>query len=194
MDQLTLGGFEPSPERLRHRLFFALLPDAATRARIEAVTLQSLSRVPGGGRRVRPHRYHLTLRWLGDHPDAHAHVLDMATHAARGVRLAPFDLDLDLRGAFPSARVCWLGCRQAPAALPALRVRLDQGLLGGPVRLKGGTALVPHVTVLRDCIDPWPEGALESPVPWRVERFVLLRSDLDGGHAYEEVAAWPLQG
>ncbi|MBB1059465.1 RNA 2',3'-cyclic phosphodiesterase [Marilutibacter spongiae] len=193
MDQLPLGGFEP-PARRRHRLFFALWPDATTRARIEAATVESMPLVRGSGRRLRPHRYHLTLRWLGDHPDAHTHVLDMATHAARRVRLAPFDLHLDLRGAFPSARVCWLGCRQAPAALPALRARLDEGLLGGPVRLKGATALVPHVTVLRDCVDPWPEGMLASPVAWRIERFVLLRSDLDAGHAYEEVAAWPLEG
>ncbi len=192
MEQLDLAGLPATDATPRYSLFFALWPDAATRARIDEATTRLLPGVRGGGRRLRPDRYHLTLRWLGEHPAEHAPVHDMAMRAAAGVRLAGFEMPLDIADGFPSSRVCWLGSRQAPASLHALRTRLDAGLAGGPVRLKGATALVPHVTVVRDCGQPWPRVPLDPPIPWRVERFVLVRSDLANRHAYEEVGSWPL--
>ena len=192
MQQLDLAGLPAHDAKPRYSLFFALWPDAATRARIDEATARHLPLIRSGGRRLRPQRYHLTLRWLGEHPEAHDHVREMAVKAAGSIRMAPFELLLEKAGGFPSSRVCWLGCRQAPPALFDLRSRLDAGLSGGPVRLKGATALVPHVTVVRDCAEPWPEVELDPPISWRVDRFVLLRSDLQRGFAYDEVGAWPL--
>lgn len=197
MSQLPLAGLEAPDTTRRHSLFFALWPDDATRTRIDAAATQVEAAHAHGGRRLRPHRYHLTLRWLGDLAAAHERELDAAREAAEAVRRAGipgFGLPLDIAGGFASARVCWLGCRDAPQALRGLRAALDDGLARSGMKFGKGQALVPHVTVARDCRRSWPETALESPVPWRVDGFALIRSDIQRQHAYTVVGQWSLPG
>lgn len=195
MSQLSLAGLEAGDTTPRHSLFFALWPDDATRACIDAVATHVEAVQPHGGRRLRPHRYHLTLRWLGDLAAAHERELDAARGAAEAVHRAGvpgFDLALDIAGGFASARVCWLGCRDAPDALQGLRAALDQGLARSGVKFRKAQALVPHVTVARDCRRSWSDTRLESPVTWRIDGLVLIRSDIQRHHAYTVVDRWGL--
>ena len=58
---------------MSHNLFFALWPDDDVRARIASAARQLKKAHAPRGRWIEPHRYHLTLRYLGAHatvPDA----------------------------------------------------------------------------------------------------------------------------
>jgi 2'-5' RNA ligase len=54
-----------------------------------------------------------------------------------------------------------------------------------------GGALVPHVTVLRD-VRPDCAAALDSPVPWGVDEFVLVDSVVGTAAPYVVLSRWPL--
>lgn len=170
------------PRRAVHRLFFALWPDAALRRRIDATTAQLAAAQGIRGRRLRPQRYHLTLRFLGDFDPLPEAVIDAAMVAADEVRVAAFDLRLDRAGSF-GGRVGWLG----PAGLPpglhalwaALGLALDRHGLAyesdAGARSSAGPAWTPHVTVMRG-MRPVLAGSDITPLPWPVDRFVLIRS------------------
>ncbi|WP_111266565.1 RNA 2',3'-cyclic phosphodiesterase [Marilutibacter maris] len=192
--QPQLAGFETPDPTPRYSLFFALWPDDATRARIERAADAAESTQPHDGRRLRPHRFHLTLRWLGEWPRQHARELDAASAAAEAACAATdaFEMSLDIAGGFAPARVCWLGCDTAPTPLHALRGALDRALLHSGVKFRKGQALVPHVTVARDCRRPWDTSAIDPPIHWQVDRIVLIRSDIQHNHAYTIAGEWPL--
>lgn len=173
-------------------MFFALWPDAATRAAIAAATA-NLEPGLGGGRRIAPHRYHLTLPFLGEHPADCAAVVAAARRAAAFVRAPAFELVLDRAGSFPIATApCFLGCRHAAPALHALWDGLENALAAEAVPVRASRERVPHVTVLRGAKPPWPDTPLSPPIRWAVRDFHLLRSDLQGGFAYDVLAGWPL--
>ncbi|MCF7220650.1 2'-5' RNA ligase family protein [Marilutibacter chinensis] len=197
--QAQLAGFEVADATPRYSLFFALLPDDAIRARVDAAATAVEAGQPHGGRRLRPHRYHLTLRWLGTLPENCERELEVARGAAESACTAgigAFKLPLDIAGGFASARVCWLGCHTVPTALHELRAALDDGLVrrgaAAGVRFGKGPALVPHVTVARDCRQVWTETAIDAPVPWHVDGFALVRSDIQRHHAHAVVGRWVL--
>lgn len=169
-----------------HRLFFALWPDAAVRACIDAAA-QALARDHAlRGRRVRAERSHLTLHFLGAVPDS---ALDAALDAGNAVDAARFELVLDRAGGFSRARVAWLGCADVPSRLIDLHAQLRDALAvrGLPVESR---AYAPHVTVQRDVRGAVTEAAIE-PIAWPVNEFVLIDSRPDRG--YVEVGRWPLR-
>ena len=151
------------------RLFFALWPDAATRAALERWSV-AIHRV-AGGRATRPDSIHMTLAFLGDcDPDR----LDGLKAAAAGVRTEPFELVLDEAGFWKHNRIAWTGATQTPEALATLVDDLRSGLVAAGFAFDP-KPFVPHVTLVRKARPAFAMPALE-PIRWRVTGFVLVRS------------------
>ena len=138
---------------------------------------------------------HLTLRFLGDVPEA---ALDGVARSVREAASAGRPLDLEVRGAgaFPSARrarVLWLGLGgevdQLGSLVADLGARLERTGLPPEPR-----PFLPHLTLGRSRQPRGVAGlaaALEQaaagpPLPWRAEALTLFRSHLGPGGARHE--------
>lgn len=167
------------------RLFFALQPDAATRARCADAARTGQ---PGHCRWVAPENIHLTLVFLGATTPEQR---DCAERAVDGHGVSPFVLSLNSMGHFPKPQVTWLGTTTIPAEL----IRLVQFLTNGLSRC--GFSLdarpyVPHVTVARKARRPPTRRSIE-PIPWHCDAFVLMKSDtVHGLPRYEVLRRWRL--
>lgn len=165
------------------RLFFALWPDDAVRARLDAAR-RALT-VPG--RPVPARNLHLTLVFLGDVAAAPVEALDIRAATAG---IAPFALTLDRFGSFPRARVAWL----APSTPPPVLLRLADAIATA-CRAAGLTPdtrpYQPHLTIARST-DAVADAAI-APQAWPVSDFCLVESARDAdGSAYTVRARWPL--
>jgi 2'-5' RNA ligase len=167
------------------RLFFALWPDAATRAQLDewGRVLHAVS----GGRRTRAANLHLTLAFIGDIDDAR---LADVEHAASAVDPAPFVLNIDAPGYWKHNRIVWAGANNEPDELHSLVAQLRGGLTRAavPFDMKGFAA---HITLLREARALAPVPALD-PIAWGISGFALVRSvSAAGGSAYQVHRAWP---
>lgn len=166
------------------RCFYALWPDAATRAGIMAAARN----IPHQGRPVEPGNLHLTLVFLGRITRAQ---IERLLQTTPDLQYPPFTLDLDRAGWWSGPRVLWL----APALCPDPLSRLVEGL--ADVARRQGIALderpfSPHLTIARK-VREFAETAVFEPVKWRTGEFHLLESkSLKSGVVYEPLAAWPL--
>ncbi|WP_119718395.1 RNA 2',3'-cyclic phosphodiesterase [Cognatilysobacter tabacisoli] len=171
------------------RLFFALRPDDATRAALAECAEDFRRRAALDGRPVPASRLHLTLVFLGATTGAEDPLERAARTAGDAVRAAPFELVLDAGGAFPGARVGWLGASTVPAALRQLRAAVVGSLEAAGVVPPRAADFRPHVTVQRD-LRRLPDAIALPPLRWAVDGFALLRSE--PGRGYACVASWPL--
>ena len=168
------------------RLFFALWPDAALRARIGAAAAV-LGHVPEG-RRVRLDNFHVTIAFVGGVPSAQIAAVQRIGAAQRAGRFA---LCLAAYEYWPKPEVVVAAVRVIPSPLQSLWDHLHQdlgalGLARAPKRLR------PHVTLARQiALDPkLPEM---SPLLWRAESFSLMRSDTSGSESiYTVLDTWRL--
>ena len=167
------------------RLFFALWPDEKTRRELAA--LQTL--LPQGqGRWVHGADLHLTLQFLGQvAPDRQACI----SRAAADVEGQAFELCITHLDFWSRPRVAWAGPDQVPEALSRLVADLGGHLesCGFP---RESRTYRPHVTLVRKAP---PSGviALEKPITWPVEDFVLVESRPGGEPPwYRVVECWPL--
>lgn len=169
------------------RLFVALTPAEALRARIAAV-LDALVRGDRAGavRWTRADQVHLTLRFLGATAPERVPALEGALDGI-AADTAPLELAVGGCGAFPDwrrPRVVWLGI-EANQALAALARRTEEAVtaLGyapedRPFR--------PHLTLGRvrqgrragNLEEAARAAASDPPVPWRVESLALYESHL----------------
>ncbi|MEO6291836.1 MAG: 2'-5' RNA ligase family protein, partial [Burkholderiaceae bacterium] len=85
----------PSPAVPTDRLFFAILPDPATAARIGAFTQQLSSEHGLRGRPLLADRLHITLHHLGDYAGLPDGLIDSACQAAGQIKTAPFDVTFE---------------------------------------------------------------------------------------------------
>jgi 2'-5' RNA ligase len=176
-----------------NRLFFALWPTEAVRRAADEAARGLRMKMQPGGYLSAPERYHVTLLFLGDTVPAAQEAAARA--AAAKLRAAPFELQLDLASSFPRNREIpwWLGPRETPAALSAFYEALREQMVAGgvtPERLR----FVPHLTILRNARLALPPTPI-TPIPWRVDEFVLVRSRLDLKPVeYELLERWPLRG
>ena len=174
-----------------HNLFFALWPDEATRARLAAAA-ESLRPIAPDGRWIKPPRYHLTLQFLGGHAALPPALVEGAMEAAARVRIAAFDLTLDVAGSFVHTRIpCWLGCSVVPPELPQLFDALAAVLRENTCAVIGAPSLTPHVTVLRGAQHAFA-AQLDAVVHWRVAEFVLIDSRMHPPAPYRLLGRWPL--
>jgi 2'-5' RNA ligase len=177
-----------------HRLFFALMPDEATRDRLHHAAMQLKKASPLGGRWINPRRYHLTLQFLGDFDGLPQALATQACAAAAKVKVAPFPLELDRAGGFRNRSIpWWLGPAAEVPGLATLWHGLGLELARAGVRVPGGQGFRPHVTVLRDARHALPDTPI-APVIWHVDSFSLVHSVLGAQNAYTSLGTWPLAG
>ena len=161
----------------RHRVFFALWPDDATRAAISRA-MRDAVRV-SGGRPIAKERLHVTIAFLGELTAAGLDV-------ARGVPpipVGPFGLTLDAVGVWPESKILWLAPSTMPDALRQLEERLWTALVERGFRAEE-RVYRPHVTLARRAraVD-----AVVEPVHFPVRDLALVESFPDGRNVYYEV-------
>jgi 2'-5' RNA ligase len=167
----------------RHRVFFALWPDEATRSALLRATRAAVQ--ASGGRPIAKDRLHLTVAFLGELTAAGVAV-------ARGVppiEVGGFELSLDAIGVWPESRVLWLAPRLLPGPLAELEARLWERLAAQGFSA-ADRVYRPHVTLARRAR---PVAANIEPVRWPVADLVLVESFPDGRSVhYEVLERWPL--
>jgi 2'-5' RNA ligase len=167
------------------RLFFALWPDDATRAALQACA----PRQPrASGRPIPGEKLHLTVLFLGQ--TTHG-VRQCIESAAAAVRCPPFVLKLTRTGYFPRSRVLWAGMAEVPEELAALHEALKAGARSCGCAIET-RAYSPHITLLRNATGPLP-SADRLEVIWEVREFALVASRSTAeGTCYETLKSWPL--
>ena len=167
----------------RHRVFFALWPDDATRSAISRATRDAV-RV-SGGRPIAKERLHLTVAFLGELTAAGLE----AARTVPPIGVGAFELTLEALGVWPESKVLWLAPLEPPEALAALEARLWDGLAARGFRAED-RVYRPHVTLARRARPP---AAGVDPVRWAVSDLALVESWPDGRCVhYEVLERWPL--
>jgi 2'-5' RNA ligase len=167
------------------RVFFALWPHLGVQAQLleHGRELHRLT----GGKLTRQESIHLTLVFLGD---VGVERLEDVHAAGAGVAFKPFTLSVDHAGCWNHNRVAWLAPRATPEALRALVAGLEAGLERAEFRFDA-RPYAPHITVIRKARCGRIDIAI-APIEWRVENFVLVRSQLDSeGSRYTVIGRWP---
>jgi 2'-5' RNA ligase len=174
-------------------LFFALWPDADTRARI-AEAAAALRLGGGQARPVPPENYHLTLAFIGEAAPSELAVL----RQIGGAQYAPrCTIKVDAYEYWPQSQVVVATVRAPPPPLTELQGRLrdDVALRRGPAVLTRDRATPvwrAHVTLARKMAQA-PVLQAMSHFYWNAASFSLVRSDTGGAHSiYTVVDTWPL--
>ena len=173
------------------RLFFALWPDARTRALIADAA--SAIRVCGPARLVPRENYHLTLAFVGE---ATLPQLAVLQQIGRDQRAAGCTIKVEALDYWREPQVVVAVARETPPALDGLCMRLHQDLalrdVAGPPLAPPAALLRAHVTLARKVAQA-PVLQAMSPFHWNARSFSLVRSDTSGPHAvYTVVDTWPL--
>ena len=165
------------------RVFFALWPDAETRARLARATKDAVRH--SGGRPIAKDRFHVTVAFLGSLTPAG---LEIAS-GVPPIGVGAFALVLDTIGVFAASRTLWLGSRSVPPALTELEHRLWEALTAkGFVREE--RIYRPHVTLARRAR---PVDVAVAPVEWPVADLALVESLPAGRNVhYEPLRTWTL--
>jgi RNA 2',3'-cyclic 3'-phosphodiesterase len=165
------------------RVFFALWPDAQTRARLARATKDAVRH--SGGRPIAKDRFHVTVAFLGNLTPAGLEI----ANAVPPIEVGAFTLVLDVVGTFESSRSLWLGTRSVPPALMELERRLWERLVAkGFIREQ--RIYRPHLTLARRAR---PVEAEITPVEWPVTELALVESLPAGRNVhYEPLRSWPL--
>lgn len=181
------------PPRVSHNLFFALQPGDEVRARIDAAAHRLKEEHPSSGRWIKPHRYHLTLRYLGAHARLPDELIAAALSSGDRLRVPAFEFALETAGSFANRTIpWWIGCRDMPPGLGALWDAISTGLDKHGLRA-AGEERIPHVTVLRDADRLLPSMPV-APIAWPVEEFALVDSLLGPEPMHKVLHRWCLSG
>ena len=172
------------------KLFYALWPDAGTRATLaeEDRTLFA----GNGGKMVPPDEYHLTINYLGEVDDGLLPALEeLGQRAAATVPSSVVELD----------RVEWWKessvLVRSASSIPEPLIRVDHALAVG---LKAAGVVQPprplklHLTLVRS-VKPHPLGTGKvPPLAWSADQLALVKS-VDGGRPrYQVLGQWPFGG
>lgn len=189
------------------RAFVAIELPPSVRSQLGALIDRLARRAPAGAVRwVRPEAIHLTLKFLGQVPEARLGPLAQAlADAARG--RPAFSVRLAGLGVFPNPerpRVLWLGVEDPGGPLARLQRDLEGALaaLGSPREQRGFS---PHLTLGRVRREASARQAAQAGEALqqagavdlgelRVVEIVLFRSELrPSGAVYHRLAASPLE-
>jgi len=188
--QLSLAGFEPAQPS--DRLFFAVMPDAATAQRIAALAQRLRGELGLRGQPRPTAHFHITLHHLGDYVGLPADVLAQARAAAAGVAQAGFDVIFDHVASFNAKRKLPLvlrGQEPALAELVQLQQALGQRMATCGLGRRVEKLFVPHLTLLYDDRSIAPQ--VIEPLRWRVDELLLVHSLL-GRTEHRVLGRWPL--
>ena len=176
----------------RHRLFFALVPNAGTRLRIARAAEQLNSHFHPRGHWTAAERYHITLHFLGDYPELRPDDVGRASAAAAKIVMPAFDLLFDSASSFHGHTPPWvLRCPEPAEPIRKLWHALEIALVAEKFRTESDRTYTPHITVLRDADKPLQSTPI-TPIDWPVRDFVLMHSQLGRERKYTELARWPL--
>ncbi|HZQ00361.1 MAG TPA: 2'-5' RNA ligase family protein [Reyranella sp.] len=165
---LATRRFQRHQERLfapqdKGRLFFAVIPDAETAARMAEVAGSLRMAFGLTGKPVAPARFAVPLLRV-DGDDA-----DEATERAESVAMPSFRAVFDRIGSFPNGALVLRG-EEGTIGLEVLHQRLSDTFDARPGRARRFT---PHVTLLRD--RQRIEEQHVEPIEWTVREIVLVR-------------------
>jgi 2'-5' RNA ligase len=167
----------------RHRVFFALWPDDATRAAISRATRDAVG--SSGGRPIAKERLHMTVAFLGELTAAG---LERA-RAVPPIAVGPFELSLDAVGVWPESKILWLAPTAPPDSLMQLEAKLWEALVERGFRSEDRDYR-PHVTLARRAR---PVEANVEPVVFSVRELAFVESFPEGRNVhYEVLERWPL--
>lgn len=155
------------------------------------------------GRPVPPENFHITIAFLGEHPEP---LIEDVHLALERIRVPAFDLSLAGMGLFGSDkhRVLYAGVTPVPE-LARLHEKVLQSARGAGISL-ARVRFFPHVTLARFNAGLRGEAAQEMRDfaarrtsfrvgPFAVNDFTLFRSTLGrNGPIYEKLAVYPLAG
>ncbi|NIO43145.1 MAG: RNA 2',3'-cyclic phosphodiesterase [Burkholderiales bacterium] len=180
-------GSVSAPDRGAQRLFFALWPNPKLQEALHRIG-QSMQEAVSG-RLVKEQNIHLTLAFLGS---VSAERLDDLLAIGDSIRAEKFELKLSEIGCWTRSAVGWIAPESVPEPLEVLVLGLRQRLLKTGF-LVDERPFAPHVTLLRKArcrLKPLPP---KTPLEWRINQVVLMRSDtLPDGPEYCQVGSWPL--
>ena len=128
------------------RIFIALDIDDAIRERI-ARFLEGVSGFTPDARWVQPGSLHVTLKFIGEKPEA---AVEEIKQSLQGVRASAMDVQFQGYGFFPtakSARVFWIGIKAGPE-LAALAGTIDDRMAALKIP-REEHAFSPHLTLAR---------------------------------------------
>lgn len=178
------------------RLFVAVWPSPEAIEHLSAAVDAVRSAPAAAGVRWQPvTRWHLTLAFLGDVPDAR--VPDLVGRLERAARRHEPAAPVRFRGAGTFGhRVLWIGVA-APPSLAALAASVQAGMRRAGIELEDRPWKA-HLTLARfreGDVDPRPLAALlkgyEGP-PWAAGSVSLVRSVLGRQPSYEDLAVVPV--
>lgn len=172
--------------RSTDRLFFAVLPDPETAARIANVARHL--RVSHGlmGKPLETGHFHVTLCHIGDASGPlSTKVIDALSERVANIGMPSFRVGFDRAESFRNGALVLRG-DESLIGLEVLQQRLSDALDGRPRLARPFT---PHVTLLRDG-HRVPEQVIE-PIEWTVREIVLVHSLL-GRTTHRHVARVPL--
>ncbi len=165
-----------------HRLFFALVPDAPVRKRIERIQ----NSLPDAGRAAKPHQFHATLAFLGLQPPG---LIPEIRAIASRLSFRPCRIVMDRFGQFKRAGVLWLGAGEIPAQLARFQQSLVDALLEEGIGYDK-KAWNFHVTLYRKMRNPAPIMDPDTIV-WSLDGFDLIESvSVRSGVEYHSIGHW----
>lgn len=176
------------------RLFFALWPDSATRARLaEAAAHLAMDH---DATLVAAENYHLTLAFVGEVAESR---LSLLQQIGGGQRAGACMFQIDAYDYWPAPRVLVAVVRETPSALMQLCARLDERLALHGAQLNPehprpapAAPFRAHVTLARKVAQA-PVLKAMSPICWSALSFSLVRSDTRGARSvYTVVDTWSL--
>jgi 2'-5' RNA ligase len=171
----------------RHRLFFALWPDASLRRSLAALAPR---RGPRRMRVMAPEDLHLTLVFLGT---ATSTQLDCARDRASRLRVETFELIVDRLGGFGRSGIYWAGASQTPDALAHLVRELQKGALACDFAVDD-RLFRPHITLARRA-HGMRADAIDPPLRWIATDFCLVETvSMEGSARYRVRERWALSG
>ncbi|RDS80334.1 RNA 2',3'-cyclic phosphodiesterase [Dyella psychrodurans] len=190
--QLGLFGQPPVTLAETHRLFFALMPDEATRHAIGRAAVLIQEQYPElRARWVKSERYHATLNFLGDYPQLPEDVVEKARAAAKQLCAVSFLWSLDYATSFRGREPpCVLRGTFVPDAMLVLWRDLNSALAHVGLHRHIERQFTPHVTLAYGRRE-LPQAAPVVPIAWQIESVALIHNVVGKGH-YEQLGRWPL--
>lgn len=174
-------------EPLKHRLFFALWPEADTREALAGIIQPLKPRL--AARWVRPQNLHITLAFLGD---VEAERLDAVDAAADHIQAPRFELSLDTMEYWRRPQILCLSPSVPAPALGQLAADLASQLRTAGFALETRPYRA-HLTLARNARGLPVDAQLEQPVRWQATAFVRVESTQDSrGTCYRLRKTWPL--
>jgi 2'-5' RNA ligase len=167
------------------RLFFALLPDEATKKNLSS----EASRLAMSGRQVALANFHITLAFVGEVPESGLHGF---CEIGASLALRQCVIGLDLFEYWPTSQVLVLVARNNPQELSAQTYQLQAAVAARVHPRREDKPRRAHVTLARKVAQA-PVLTAKSSINWVSHSFCLMSSKTVGGESvYTVVDGWPL--